>query len=61
MDTGGRTSCSTRGDVGSTDEVGWMEGSTMGRILVREDGDKMEVVDIVEMIEGIEGVGIKSG
>ena len=61
MDTGGRTSCLTRGDVRSTGEAGWMEGSTMGRVLVREDEDEMEVVDIVEMIEGIEEVEIKSG
>ena len=61
MDTGGRTSCSTRGNVGSTSEVGWVEGSTMRRVSVRQDGDKMEVVDILEMIEGIEEVGMKSG
>ena len=42
-------------------EVGWVEDSMMGRVLVREDGDKIEVVDIVEIMDGIEEVGIKSG
>ena len=61
MDTGGRTSCSTRGDMGYIGEAGRVEGLVMGRVLVREDGDEMKVVDIVEVIEGIEGVGMKSG
>ena len=61
MDTGGRLSCLTKGDIGSMGEVGWVEDSMMGRVLVREDGDKIEVVDIVEIMDGIEEVGIKSG
>ena len=42
-------------------EVGWVEDSMMGRVLVKEDGDEIEVVDIVEVMDGIEGVGMKSG
>ena len=61
MDTGGRISCSTRGDVGYIGETGRVEGSTMGRVLVIEDGKEIDVIDIVEVIEGIEEVGMKSG
>ena len=61
MDTGGRTSCLTRGDMESIGKVGQVEGPMMGRALVREDGDEMEVVDIVEVIDEIEEVGMKSG
>ena len=60
-DTGGRFSCSTKGDIGSMGEAGWVEDLMMGRVLVREDGDKIEVVDIVEVMDGIEGAGTKSG
>ena len=41
--------------------VGRVDDSMTGRVLVREDGDEIEVVDIVEVIDGMEGVGIKSG
>ena len=61
MDTGGRISCSTRGEVGYIGETGWVEGLTMGRVSVKEDGEEMDLVDIVEVIEGIEDVGMKSG
>ena len=61
MDMGGRTSCMTRGDMGSIGEVDQVEGLMMGRISVRENRDEMEVVDIVEVINRIEGVGMKSG
>ena len=42
-------------------EAGQVEDSIMERVLVREDGDEIEVVDIVEVMDGIEGVGMKSG
>ena len=61
MDTGGRISCSTRGDMGYIGETGWVEGLMMGRVLVIEDGEEIDVIDIVEMIEGIEEIGMKSG
>ena len=60
-DTGGRFSCSMKGDIGSMGEAGRMEDSMIGRVLVREDGDEIEVVDIVEVMDGMKGVGIKSG
>ena len=60
MDTGGRISCSTRGDVGHIDEMGRVEGSMMGRVSVIEDGEEIDVVDIVEVIKGIEEVRMKS-
>ena len=60
-DTGERFSCSTKGDIGSMGEAGQVEDSMMERVLVREDGDEIEVVDIVEVMDGIEGVGMKSG
>ena len=43
------------------DVAGRMDDSITGRVLVREDGDEIEVVDIVEVIDRMEGVGIKSG
>ena len=58
---GGRYSCSVKGDIGSMGVAGQVDDSMTGRVLVREDGDKMEVVDIVEVIDGMEGVEIKSG
>ena len=58
---GGRYSCSVKGDIGSMGVAGWVDNSMTGRVLVREDGDEIEVVDIVEVIDRIEGVGIKSG
>ena len=58
---GGRYSCSVKGDIGSIGVAGRVDNSMRGRVLVREDGDEMEVVDIVEVIEGREEVGIKSG
>ena len=58
---GGRYSCSVKGDIGSIGVVGRVDDSMRGRVLVREDGDEIEVVDIVEVIEGMEEVGIKSG
>ena len=61
MGTGGRISCSMRGDVEYMGETGQVEGSIMGRVSVIEDGEEMDVVDIVEVIEGIEEVGMKSG
>ena len=61
MDTGGRFSCSTRGDMGSIGEVGQVEDLMMGRVSVREDRDEIEVVDIVEVMNGIEEVGMKLG
>ena len=60
MDVGGRYSCSIKGDVGSMGVAGRMDNSMTGRVSVREDGDKIEVVDIVKIIDGMEGVGIKS-
>ena len=41
--------------------AGQVDDSMTERVLVREDGDKIEVVDIVEVIDGMEGVGIKLG
>ena len=61
MDMGGRFSCSMKGDIGSMGEAGWIEDLVIGRVLVRENGDEMEVVDIVEVMDRIEGVGTKSG
>ena len=61
MDTGGRISCSIRGDVRYIGEIGQVEDLTMGRVLVKENGKEMDVVDIVEVIEGIEEVEMKSG
>ena len=61
MNTGGRFSCSTRGEVGYIGEVGQVEGSMMGRVLVTEDGEEMDVFDTEEVIEGMEEVGRKSG
>ena len=61
MDTGGRVSCSTRGDMGYINKTGQMEGLMMGRVSVIEDGKKIEVVNIVEVIKGIEDVRTKSG
>ena len=60
-DTGGRFSCLMKGDIGSMGEAGRVEDLMIERVLVREDGDKIEVVDIVEVMDGIEGVGTKSG
>ena len=60
-DTGERISCSTRGDVKYISETGWVEGSIMGRVLVIEEGEEIDVVDIVEVIKGIEDVRMKSG
>ena len=60
-DIGGRFSCLTKGDIGSMDEAGWIEDSMMERVLVRENGDEIEVVDIVEVMDGTEGVRTKSG
>ena len=61
MDTGGRVSHSTRGDVGCMGEPGQVEGSMMGRVLVMEEGEEIEVDDIAMVIKGIEDVGMKSG
>ena len=61
MDIEERVSRSTRGDVGCMKETGQMEGSMMGRVLVMEEGDEIEVDNIAVVIEGIEGMGIKSG
>ena len=58
---GGRYSCSVKGDIGLIGVGGQVDNSMRGRILVREDGNEIEVVDIVEVIEGMEEVGIKSG
>ena len=58
---GGRYSCSVKGDIGSIGVAGRVDDSMRGRVLVREDGDEIEVVDIVGVIEGMEEVGIKSG
>ena len=60
-DVGGRYSCSVKRDIGSIGVAGRVDDSMRGRVLVREDGDKIEVVDIVEVIDGMEEVGIKSG
>ena len=61
MDTGGRVSHSTREDVGCMGKTGWMEGLMIGRVLLMEEGEEMEVVDIAVVIEGIEDVGMKFG
>ena len=58
---GGRYSYSVKRDIGSMGVMGRVDDSMTGRVLVREDGDEIEVVDIVEVIDGMEGVGIKSG
>ena len=42
-------------------KTGWMEGLMMGRVLVMEKGEEMEVINIAVVIERIEGVGMKSG
>ena len=60
MDTGGRCSCSVKGDIGSMGVVGQVDDSMTESVLMREDGDEREVVDIVEVMDGMEGVGIKS-
>ena len=60
-DTGGRVICSMRGDVGCMGETGQVEGSMMGRILVMNEGEEIEVDDIAMIIEGIEDVEMKSG
>ena len=60
-DIGGRCSCLTKGDIRSMGEASWLKDLMMERVLVREDGDEMEVVDIVEVMDRIEGVGMKSG
>ena len=60
-DVGGRYSCSVKGDIGSMGVAGQVDDSMTERVLVREDGDKIEVVDIVEVIDRMEGVGIKLG
>ena len=57
---GGRYSCSVKGDIGSMGVAGQVDDSMTGRVLVREDGDEIEVVDIVEVTDRMEGVGIKS-
>ena len=59
MDTGGRCSCLVKGDIGSMGVAGWVDDLMMGSVLVREDGDEIEVVDIVEVMDRMEGVGIK--
>ena len=61
MDTGGRISCSMRGNMGCMGETDQVEGSMMGRVLVIENGEEIEVVDIVEVIKGIDDVRMKSG
>ena len=61
MDTGGRCSCSVKGDIGLMGVAGRVDDSMMGSVLVREDGNEIEVVDIVEVMDGMEGVGTKSG
>ena len=60
-DTRGRVICSMRGDVGCMGETGQVEGSMMGRILVMNEGEEIEVDDIAMIIEGIEDVEMKSG
>ena len=47
--------------MGYIGETGRMEGLMMGRVLVKEDGEEIDVVNIVEVIEGIEEVGMKYG
>ena len=47
--------------MGYIGEVGQVEGSMMGRVLVTEDGEEMDVFDTEEVIEGMEEVGRKSG
>ena len=42
-------------------ETGQVKDSMMGRVLVMEEGEEIEVVDIVVVIEGMEDVGTKSG
>ena len=61
MNTGGRVSCSMKGDVGCMGETGQVEGLMMGRVLVIEEGEEIDVINIAVVIEGIEGVGMKSG
>ena len=61
MDTGGRISCSMKGDMGCIGERGWVEDLMMGRVSVVEDREEIEVVDIVEVIKRIEDVRMKFG
>ena len=61
MDIGRRCSCLVKGDIGSMGVAGWVDDLMMGNVLVREDGDEIEVVDIVEIMDRMGGVGIKSG
>ena len=49
------------GDVGCMGETGHVEGLMMGRVLVMEDREEIEVVDIVEVIKEIDEVRMKSG
>ena len=42
-------------------ETSWVEGSIMGKVLVIEEGEVIDVIDIVEVIKGIEDVRMKSG
>ena len=45
-----------KGDIGLMSEAGWVEDLIMGRMLVRENEDEIEVVDIVKVMDRIEGV-----
>ena len=45
----------TEGRFSLMGEAGQVEDSMMGRVLVREDGNEIKVVDI-EVMDGIEGV-----
>ena len=42
-------------------ETGQVEGLMMGRVLVIEEGEEIDVVDIAVVIEGTKGVGMKLG
>ena len=60
-DIGGRISCLTKGVSDSIGEMGWMEGWMIGRVLVMNEREEMDVDNIAMIMKGIEGVGIKSG
>ena len=60
-DTGERCSCSAKEDIGLMGVAGRVEDSMMGSVVVREDGDEIEVADMVEVIDWIEEAGTKLG
>ena len=60
-DTGRRVSCSAKGLSGSIGETGWVDNSLIGRVLVVDEVEKMEVDDIAIVMEGMKEIRTKSG